>query len=249
LDLHDRSMESAWWPLDGMLAFLRRPRWWLRPLGCMLAAAGLLGALFGLVAWWQWPSPALTRLAWLWHALLALGSAGAAVVAAWFLLLPLLFAWAMADLVTRAQAASGAPPAPAIGWWQATADSLRVLVGTGLGRLLWCLLGIALGLCAGPVGLVVGAWAMALVACEEAVDAALAARGCTAALRLDLMRRHRGELMAGALVAGLLNLALASTLIGWLLWLPALSVGAARLVLRWPEAAVPVLAAGVVHGR
>ena len=68
---------------------------------------------------------------------------------------------------------------------------------------------------------------MGRIAVVDAYDIALGAQGFTSDQRLAFYA-SRGPFFSGsALTAGLLQVGLAFTLLGWLLWMPALVCGAA----------------------
>ena len=99
----------------------------------------------------------------------------------------------------------------------------------------------------GPLGLLVGAFGMAHLACIDAFDMALAVRGLSGARRRETMRAHRDEIVQGAMAGAVMNLGLGVTVLGWILWLPAMVSGAALQVLSWPEvAALPAPAPAAV---
>ena len=230
-------MSDALWPLTGLLRFVSTPSWWLRPLCVVAVLAAVLLAIAGTVAWWRWPAATVTG----WHAWLggafALGQAAAVVLACWLVLMPLTLGLVMDALVHQVHQRHGALEVALPAAWPALLANLRVMAGTLAPRLLWGLGGVVLSLCAGPVGALLASFGFAHIACLDALDLSLAARGLDGAARLRALQAHRQEVLVGSLVAGALNLALAATVIGWLLWLPGLVAGAAKEVLGWPEVA------------
>ena len=244
-------MEESLWPLRGVLLFLRSPRWWLRPmLGMMLALLAFIGIALG-VAWSLWPSVTTTGWSWWLYALMAVGLAVASVVVAWVLLLPLLMSFLLEDLARKAVAYAKAEAAKSSGADVVTAvnrvasqelsmmpsilASLKVLGGTLPIRLGWIGASFISGLIIAPLGVVISALGMGHIACIDAVDISLGLRGFTGANRLAALKVHRNEVRQAALTAGLLHLGLAVTVIGWLLWLPGIVVGAALRTHRWPD--------------
>lgn len=223
------SREAAFlWPLHGLWYFLRHPRLWLRPLLASLTTALVLGAVVAGIAWWWWPAAAVTG----WERWLAWGRALALAIGAglvlWAVLAPLLMALALeslahAVLLERGVAAAGLPAGAGI------AATLRVVVNTVPWRLGWPLAGLAAGF-AGPLGAVVGALGAAHLAAIDCHDTAWSLRGRSGLERLELLRRERVAVWGGAAVAALLLLALAGTVVGLVLWLPALACGAALRV-------------------
>ncbi len=230
-------MSAVLWPLRGLVRFLAAPALWWRPLVVTAALALGLGVVAGAVLWWRWPGSATTG----WHAWLggaaALGQAVAAVLLCWLVAAPLVIGLALDALVRQVQRRHGAGAAVELSAGPALFAGLRVVGGTLAPRLLCGLGGATLGWCAGPAGAVLASFGLAYLACLDALDSGLAARGLDGAHRLAALRAHRAEVVVAGVVAGALGLALAATVVGWLLWLPALMVGAATRVLTWPEAA------------
>lgn len=244
-------MEESLWPLRGVLLFLRSPRWWLRPmLGMMLALFAFIGIGLG-VAWGLWPSVTTTGWSWWLYALMAVGLAVASVVVAWVLLLPLLMSFLLEDLARKAVAYAKAEAAKSPGADLFTTvnrvvsqelsimpsilASLKVLGGTLPIRLGWISASFICGLIIAPLGVVVSALGMGHIACIDAIDISLGLRGFTGASRLAALKVHRNDVRQAALTAGLLHLGLAVTVIGWLLWLPGIVVGAALRTRTWPD--------------
>lgn len=220
------------WPLTGIWLFLRSPRWWFRPLiASLLGWLALLGLAIGML-WLRWPVAEVGGWGWWWQVFLAIGFAGAALVAGWLVVLPIVMSLAMESLARAALRAAGVEPVE-LPVWRSVGAGLRVMGNTLPMRLGWAGAGVALGLVLGPVGAVVGAIGMGQVACLDALDLALSLRGLDGIARVRVLAaRRRARLEAGAL-AGIANLLAATTLVLWPLWLPGLVVGAAQEVATW----------------
>jgi hypothetical protein len=229
-----RAMSRALWPLHGLGIFLKHPHLWRRPfIGLLLVWIALLSASIG-VGWWKWPAEPPNLWPWPLHLGIALGLATVAALAVWILLLPLVMSFAMEHLAREVQRLAGAPPPTSESMLASLGSTLHVLLRTLPLRIAW--LGVALiASFFGPLGVIVGAFAMAHMAGIDAIDTALAARGIPGKRRMELQRLHRGELIQGAGTGAALNIGLGLTVLGWLLWLPAMVAGAAVRVITWPE--------------
>ena len=219
-------------------------------LGMLLAMLAFIGIGLG-VAWGLWPSATTTGWSWWLYALIAVGLAVASVVVAWVLLLPLLMSFLLEDLARKAVAYAKAEAAKSSGadsfasiyrvashelsMMPSVLASLKVLGGTLPIRMSWIGASFISGLIIAPLGVVVSALGMGHIACIDAIDISLGLRGFTGANRLAALKAHRNEVRQAALTAGLLHLGLAVTVIGWLLWLPGIVVGAALRTRTWPD--------------
>jgi hypothetical protein len=253
-------MDDVLWPLRGVLLFLRKPRWWVRPmLGMLLTLAAFVGLGIG-VAWWLWPDALTVTGVWWWvYAGIAIGLAVASTVVAWVLLLPIVLSFLLEDLARKANAYARehANALPSLGPAEALAGvvtgidraashelatvpgllaSLKVLGGTLPTRFGWMGASFVSGLIVAPLGVVVSALGMGHIACIDAIDISLGLRGFNGQHRLAALKAHRNEVRQAALTAGLLHLGLSATIIGWVLWLPGIVVGAALRTRSWPDA-------------
>jgi hypothetical protein len=237
------AMSSLPWPIQGSIDFVRTPRWWGWPLLALTLTLLLCVAVAASLVWWQIPSSEATWwqtiIGWLWAIALGLGGA----VAMWVVFQPMLLALACETLVATVQRAAGAPPLTGEGLVTGFLSSLRVILNTLPLRTATVAVSFLGPLLAGPVGLVLAFIAVSYVAVIDACDVALAVRGMPGVRRLEVIAAHRGELRKMLPVAAGWNFLLGVTVIGWVLWMPGLLVGAARLVLSWPETA-PVPDAG-----
>ena len=224
-----------------------------------------LCAFIGLgitTAWWLWPSAADVGWLYWWWSLFAVGMGCAVVVIAWVVSLPVLMSLLLEDLARRvlrytkqhpdilsrpvgteklSDLATGIqkisqaelPMLPGV------LASLKVLGGTLVPRLGWMGASILSGLVVPPSGIVVSALGMGHIACIDACDIALSLHGLNGERRLSALRAHRNEIRQAALSAGVLNLGLAATIIGWVVWLPGIVVGAVLQTQNWAELSVP----------
>ena len=229
-------MTPLTWPLKGVGLYVSRPPLWGWPILAVTASLLIIGGLFAGILWWQWPEARsdVGWWSWLGGIVWAFGKAGGVALALWLVTLPLLLGAACEQVAKRVQDDAGAPPAEA-GLALSMSATMRVVLNTLHIRLAWLVIGLVAMFITGPFGLLVGALAIAHVACIDAVDVALAMRGFSGIERLRLMDRYRPWLRQGALTAAALNIALGATVVGWLFFLPGLVAGASLMILGWPE--------------
>lgn len=178
-------------------------------------------------------------LATLFSYLWSLGLAGGAAVLVGMVLQPVLMIFAL-DAIARARFRdAGLAPVAEEPVWRALGSALRVVLNTMPLRLAAVTTAFLAPLIAGPFGLALAAVVVAQVALIDAVDTALAVRGLTGAQRIAALAAHRAELRAALPAATLTNIGLSLTVLGWLLWLPALVAGAATTASTWPEVLTP----------
>jgi hypothetical protein len=220
------------WPLSGCWLFLRSPRWWLRPLLATALGWLTLVGIFAGVVLWRWPAADAVGWTRIWEISLAMGQASAGVLVGWLVVMPILMSLAMEDLARQVLRRAGIETEE-LSVWRSLWATARVVINTLPMRLGWAGAGVVLGVFAGPVGAIVGALGMGQVACLDAYDLALSLRGLDGRARLRLLAERRSDRRSAGIMAGILNLLLAASVVLWPLWLPGLVVGAAREVARW----------------
>jgi hypothetical protein len=251
-------MQDVLWPVRGVWLFLRHPRWWIRPLaGMFLSLCAIIG-LGIFTAWWLWPGAADVGWLYWWWSLFAVGMGCAVVVITWVVSLPVLMSLLLEDLARQVLRYTKQYPVtfPHLTGSEKLSDlatgiekmseaelpmlpgllaSLRVLGGTLVPRLGWMGASLLSGIVVPPSGIVVSALGMGHIACIDACDIALSLHGLDGEHRLSALRAHRNEIRQAALTAGVLNLGLAATIIGWIVWLPGIVVGAVLQTQSWAE--------------
>jgi hypothetical protein len=216
------------WPIRGLLLFLRHPSWWWRPLVATFLGWALLGVVGVAVAWSCWPAAEVTGLEHWLGVCVALAVACATALLTWAVVLPLLLWFALEDLARQAYRSTGREPQE-LNLARGFAGSLRVLINTAHWRLVWGVGGLVAGF-AGPVGVVIAAVGATHLVSLDAWDLALGLDGRGGLDRLAVMRARRAERFTGVAAGALMLLLLGPTVIGLLLWLPAMVCGAALAV-------------------
>jgi len=221
------------WPLLGCAYLLRRRRLLLGTAVTMSVVLLLLALASAWVVHAAWPPAGLPLASTAWRAGRALVLGGTAAIALWLTVVPVVMSLALERLARQVHHLQGTALLPEPSHAATLRSSLLVLratLGLRLAAVAACLASALLG----PVGVVVCALMLGVVACRDALDTALTARNCPGAQRLELLARNRRAIAGGACTAGLLTVALGVTVIGWWLWLPALVAGAALEVHDWP---------------
>jgi len=222
--LTNKRMTDFGWPLAGLRWFLAHPRLWWRPLALhAVALLLLLGCGVGTVMAW-WPHEGT----WYWyafHACLALGLGVVSMGMLWLVLVPILLAPVLDSLAIAVFRERGIE-FQELPFVVAVHAGVRVVWRTLPLRLGWLSLGLA-GAFLGPAGPFLSSIAVGRIAVMDAYDIALGTQGFTSEQRLAFYAAGGTFFSRSAVTAGLLQLALAFTLLGWLLWMPALVCGAA----------------------
>lgn len=241
LDPHWQAMADtpgAIWPLAGLLHFLSHPGLWLRALVGTAALLALTVAAAGAALWLSWPSAegfwAMTGAV-----LLSITWTLVAASLAWYAAGPFIMGWAFERVAAQVLKTRGAPT-PGEGIAASVRSAGTVLLRTLHWRVGWPLCALALGFIPGLnlLAPLVAAFGLAHVGALDGGDLALALRGVPGQERLALLRAHRGQLLAGCLLAALMVLGLGFTVVGGLLIAPMLYTGAALWVVGWPRPAV-----------
>ena len=215
---------GIFWPLQGLVWFLARPRLWWSPLVAQMAvltvalAAGVAAALA------CWPAEGATGWAKWQGILLASGAAPAAAGLVWMVVAPVATALVLDSLVIAVRREQGLSVDD--GGLRSLPAALVLVTRTLPARLGWLALGL-ISLVLGPFGAFTAAYAMARTAALDAFDTALATEDVSASHRWAGLQAHQQDRVLGAIPAAGLHLLLAATFIAWWCWMPALVCGAA----------------------
>lgn len=235
--------EEHAWPVRGLGYFLAHPRLWFAPLLATLAAGFAVGLVAVLVLWLTWPGAEVEGW-WpnLWRGALAFVWFGLAGVVSWFAALPLLMGLAYEALSKRVLREHEV----ALGEERTISamKSAAIVLLHNLGwMILWPCLAIACTIAAllvpltspllVPLSVFLGQFGLAHIAVLEGADLALGARGVPGTKRWRMLRERRRAVLLAAVVGALMSLLLGLTLVGWVLFMPAMFTGAAIWVARW----------------
>ncbi len=200
----------------GLGYFLATPRiWGWAFLGLVLNAIAMVYLCYRVLSWTAPSSPP-----YFWPWVFALGWTLLALVLFVAIVMPFLinvcFLKAFQAIVKR----------PGVNWISEIASSFWIFFRTLKWRILWPVL-IVLSLVFAPLlTFPVSLFAINHLALLEGLDLALTVFGYSGSERVQWLKTRGGDCLVAALPACGLSLVLGLTLIGWLLWLPALYCGA-----------------------
>lgn len=222
--------DACTWPWNGHRLAVRRPKWWWYTVtGSAGGSLALLGILILLVIW-HWPASIGVR-----DLLVFGGQVSSSLAAVLAIALPLMKAGAANRVLRDALRELGAEiePKGAIRPWR---EAIRYTINTLPLRGIWIVLLVWAFFDDAMPSLLVGMWALGHLVTVSACDGVLTLLDLDKhERRMALWKRAHLLLLAG-LIVGALALLLGATVIGWLIWAPAIAAGAARWVATWPEA-------------
>lgn len=221
--------------MQGLAFFLRHPSLWWRPLlaTTVVWAVVITGAVYATI--WQWPGSGSGWWSYTWHLFAALGIGLSVALVGWLIVVPIALSFVYEQLARHCHRLSGAAESSEEPIHRSLVSTARVVIATLPLRLGWLVLSLTGSIVGGPVGIVVGALALGHVGAIDAVDIALAVRGVPGAERLRALRENKGMIRGGMLYAAALSFALGITVVGWILWMPAMVCGAALATLGWND--------------
>lgn len=215
---------DVWW---GAGYFVIRPHLWLAPLLASLVLAVVVGSTSIAMAWWWWPAESVGWWTTLWQASRSLALALVTAIIVWTVTLPLLMIFVYEGLQKRIFRRAHLPtPGESLmaGVWGA----LRTTIAALPTRALWLALTLVFTWLLPPAALLTAFWGLGHASCRDACDSALALRGIPYPQRQRILSQSSPQLLAAGASAALLQGLLLLTVVGWLLWIPALFCAAAR---------------------
>lgn len=220
-------------PWSGLIQLLSHPRWWFLPIAATACAILITLVLAGSTGWLLWPESTASFWSLAYWAQLSwvLGVTGLVMVLSWFALLPVLRGLAYEGLMRRVFREQQIEISEE-GVLNSARSALTVFVKSIGWTIAWPLLTLLSAIVFSPVAPVVAHLGLAHGSCLAALDTGLALRGRTGSDRIADMKRYRGAVWTFSIGAALLAVPLMLTVVGWVLWLPAVFVGCALWIAR-----------------
>lgn len=222
------------WPFRGFGYFITHPRMWAIGLFSTLILALLLLAVFLFVMIVTWPNLDTNFWHKLWDILKSLGFSTTAMLFAFIVLMPLMLTVAL-DKMVRKVILYEENQVVETTFFRSVYSGTVVFFKTIFWRIFWPIVGLVAAIFLGPIGAFISQVGIGHLAAIDAVDLALALKGYKAQKRMELHHQKAGQIFGLGVSAGILSLGLSVTVLGWILWIPAIFTGATLWVLEWPE--------------
>ncbi|MBS0626411.1 MAG: hypothetical protein JSS32_10205 [Verrucomicrobia bacterium] len=216
-------MDTNRWtaPFAGLIYFLTHPRMWLLPLLGIVASAAL--TLFAVLQtiYWKAPFSDAHSLAFVWQIFQMLGWGCLTFVFMLLFVWPLILNFCFLKVFNSQLRREGIFAKADMG----IVSSIGVFFRTMKWRIIWpfliCITIFFLPFFTIPLTVL----AVNHLAVLEAADVALSAYGKSGRERAEWIQRHGTDCMALALSGAGLNVLLSLTVVGWILWIPAVFCG------------------------
>ena len=222
------------WPFTGFGYFLLRPSLWWLPLISVLILSFALVAIFIVLLIVLWPAEAVSFTHKMWLILKDLGLSSAGVLVGFISLMPLIITIALDKLVRKVLIIENGGVVN-VTFFNSIYSSTVIFFKTFFWRVFWPIVGIIAAIFMGPVGIFISQLGIGHLAAIDAVDLVLALKGNSTKKRLEYYRNMKGEIFCFGFFSAILSMVLSVTIIGWLLWIPAIFCGATLWVKDWPE--------------
>lgn len=222
------------WPFQGLGYFVTHPRLWWLPLFATFFLTVILMSIFAFVMILAWPKVDASFWIKLWEILKAFGYSTAALLIGFVVLMPFLVTLVLDKMVRKILVIEN-KQVMEVSFFKSFYSGAVIFLKTFFWRIFWPVVGILGAIFLGPIGAFISQLGMGHLAVIDGVDLTLALKGLNTSDRLHHYRQKRGPIFVMGFFAAVLSMCLSITVIGWLLWIPAVFVGATLWVCEWPE--------------
>ncbi len=189
---------------------------------------------FFLVVYFSWPASHLAIPKYTLKIIQALGLGSFAMFFVWAFVFPIFLNGAFENVVKKIYLSKGEDILE-LKFFKSLNSSLYLIRKTLIWRLGWLFLSFISAIFFSSIGLIISQVAIGHIAVLDASDLALTVRGVENSKRFKLLQDNSLGILSGGLIGGLFGFILATTVIGWIFWLPSVYVGTALWVLYWEE--------------
>ena len=234
MNLKSTETLPLFWPFRGLGYFLSHPSLWRLTLFSLFIFSALLVGLFILGIFIFWPESAVDFGHKILLILKAFGLAAAGVLIGFIVLMPFVITLVLDKLVRKVLLLENESNAN-VTFLNSFYSSTVVFFKTFFWRLFWPVVGVLSALFLGPVGVFISQLGIGHLAAIDGVDLVLALKGNSTKVRIEYYKMKRADIFCFGFFAAILSLILSVTIIGWLLWIPAVFCGVTLWVKDWPK--------------
>ncbi|MCB1072666.1 MAG: hypothetical protein KDK96_06140 [Chlamydiia bacterium] len=218
----------------GIGYFIARPYLWLAPLLAALISFFVLIAAFFLTAYASWPESTLTWFHYTWGIFKSLGYASLMLIALWVSVFPIILNYAFENMIGKILHDKQIP-IKGEGAFQAITSSIQIIFRTLGWRLFWPLVTLISLFFFGPLAMILAQIGMGHIAIIDATDLSLTIQGLPVKKRIKAIKSRFLPILTAGFIAGILSMILATTIVGWIFWLPGIYAGCTLWTIAWPK--------------
>lgn len=228
---------SKLWPFYGLKYFLLHPSLWIGSIIMSFFLVFAMALVFSLVLYFTWPSTGHGWWTYTYSLLRSIGYASGGVLITFIISIPIMIALALDRMVRKVYLMEQLELKSEGFFYSAYSTTITMFRTIGW-RLFWPIFGIFASFFLGPIGVFIAQVGIGHLAAIDGCDLALSIQGVGTKERIQAYKNHSKEIFLGGVIGGCLSLMLSFTLIGWLIWVPAMFVGAALWTTSWKESPV-----------
>lgn len=233
-----KTERAPFYSIVGLKYFSQHPSLWLNPIILSLFLFFALILVFFMVLLFTWPhAQGVDWWVYVLHIFRSIGYSLAGVLVAFIIAIPILIALAIDRMVRKIYQIEGIT-FQAEGFLRSTFSTMATMLKTLFWRIFWPIIGILSSLLFGPIGIFIAAIGMGHLAAIDGCDLALSIQGLNAKKRMQAYHAHFRDIFFCGCIGGVLSLILCFTIVGWLIWIPAMFCGMAIWTLSWPESPI-----------